>query len=142
VAAGCGGPVRQAAKGPAELLPVERLELDLEQHDPEAPLPLRYNPVTCGCPPWEAEIGGAWVRASLEPVSDAAIEAVSDLAQRAEADAEAGAVTRYAIQAEADDVVYFCPGTRTLMVRVVPEAPLPERPWRYSESSHPDTSSQ
>lgn len=28
---------------------------------------LRYNPATCACPPWEAELFGRWQRVDLQP---------------------------------------------------------------------------
>lgn len=36
-----------------------------DQHTIRAPL--RYNPATCACPPWEARLYGSWRRVDLQP---------------------------------------------------------------------------
>ncbi len=57
----CGG--AEVAE-PAPPNPVRaKLERDLASLDTKQPLRLRYNPGSCDCPPYEAEIAGVWVRA-------------------------------------------------------------------------------
>jgi hypothetical protein len=57
----CGASKRE--RGPANPLRAS-IEDDIAALDDEAPLPARYNPAPCACPPLELRIGARWLRAA------------------------------------------------------------------------------
>ena len=63
----CGGAEVAKSRSPNPVR--SKLERSLASLDAKQPVRLRYNPGACDCPPFEAEIAGAWVRADWSNAS-------------------------------------------------------------------------
>jgi hypothetical protein len=93
----------------------------------EAPVPLRYNPVECGCPPFELKAGGRWVRVKVVK------SAVPDLPpgkfeSRCAEDLKQGDARRYGIGFSlASAGPKFCAnGTPYFLIALTSEGGVPE----------------
>ncbi len=77
--AACGGPAPQLDPGSAALGSVSaRVHRAATRADEASSTTgslatrIRFNPAPCECPPWEVELGGAWMRCALVPSRGAA----------------------------------------------------------------------
>ena len=87
-------------------------------------LVLRYNPVTCGCPAFELQIGSRWVRVALEQLKKPD-SAAAKLMSKAISANKKGHVGHYKIKGELDDSLNRCAG-RAIYLSVAILEPSPK----------------
>ncbi len=96
LAVGCATDGPQKAPPPPKTW-VEEVERAAKVAAAQPTLVLRYNPVTCSCPPFEVQIGSRWARALVDDLDKPGSPA-SLLLERAIAERKARRVGQYTIK--------------------------------------------
>ena len=81
---------------------------------------LRYNPTVCGCPPFEVQLDGRWLRSTFD-VADDSHPVLMALREAVEADEAAGRLGTYVVQGRLLDRVTTC-GQGAIFVTLDPSA--------------------
>ena len=106
VLAGCGT-VEPARKANAKPRYDEIVAKRVAAASDKTTFHLRYNPATCGCPPYEIALGGVWQRVALD-VSDEPDPVVTLLRAATTRDQKAGRLGIYTLQGELEDALATC----------------------------------
>jgi hypothetical protein len=78
---------------------VGEVQSSLQLAAEETTVMIRYNPVSCNCPPFEIQLGARWVRLEVRGTREEGSSAAAFLAQ-ARADLETGHFKSYTVSGE------------------------------------------